>query len=96
MTTPIEPSPFAEVLHAMIDRHRLTGEQLAVLLGVPWYTVRNWLDGVRQPTGAAVRLVEVYLMIEALAPDLYQTLLPPAPAHMPRRGGKRNKKPAGV
>ncbi len=63
-------------LVALIDRHKLTDTQAAGLLGVPVFTLRKWINGTRSPGAAAVRLVEVLGMLEALAPDLLGHLMP--------------------
>ena len=75
MTNPL-PSTFPATLAALLHRQGLTDPQGAALLGVPVYTLRKWLAGQRTPSAAAVRLVDVLLTLEALAPDMLAALAP--------------------
>lgn len=68
--------PVFPALATLIERHRLTDTQAAGLLGVPVFTLRKWTNGTRSPGAAAVRLVEVFGMLDALAPDLLGHLMP--------------------
>ena len=68
--------PVFPALAALIERHQLTDTQAAGLLGVPVFTLRKWTNGTRSPGAAAVRLVEVLGMLDALAPDLLGHLMP--------------------
>ena len=68
--------PVFPVLAALIERHQLTDTQAAGLLGVPVFTLRKWTNGTRSPGAAAVRLVEVLGILDALAPDLLGHLMP--------------------
>ena len=70
LKTPVFPA-----LAALIERHKLTDTQAASLLGVPVFTLRKWTNGTRSPGAAAVRLVEVLGMLDALAPDLLDALM---------------------
>lgn len=70
------PPTFADTLLALLYRQRMTDLQGAALLGVPVYTLRKWLTGQRVPSAAAVRLVDVLLTLEALAPDMLAALAP--------------------
>lgn len=68
--------PFPATLAALLLRQGMTDTQGAALLGVPVYTLRKWLTGQRVPSAAAVRLVDVLLTLEALAPDMLAALAP--------------------
>ena len=68
--------PVFPALAALIERHNLTDTQAAGLLGVPVFTLRKWTNGTRSPGAAAVRLVEVLGILDALAPDLLGHLMP--------------------
>jgi DNA-binding transcriptional regulator YiaG len=73
---PVERSTgFATQIKDTIDRLGLTDKQAAEYLGVPVFTLRKWLTGERAPGAATHRLVEVLGMLEALAPELHQSLL---------------------
>ena len=77
MTTKKPPkTPVFPALAALIERHKLTDTQAAGLLGVPVFTLRKWTNGTRSPGAAAVRLVEVLGILDALAPDLLGHLMP--------------------
>ena len=75
MTDP-QSNPFTHTLAALLKRQGLTDTQGAALLGVPVFTLRKWLTGQRSPSAAAVRLVDVLLTLEALAPDMLAALAP--------------------
>ena len=73
---PVERSTgFAVDIKATIDRLGLTDKQAADYFGVPVFTLRKWLSGEREPGAATHRLIEVLGMLEALAPELHQSLL---------------------
>ena len=74
--SPVERSTgFAVDIKATIDRLGLTDKQAADYFGVPVFTLRKWLTGERAPGAATHRLIEVLGMLEALAPELHQSLL---------------------
>ena len=74
--SPVERSTgFATQIKTTIDRLGLTDKQASEYLGVPVYTLRKWLSGEREPSAATHRLIEVLGMLEALAPELHQSLL---------------------
>jgi len=73
---PAQNPDFMPALAALIERHQLTEQQAAGLLGVPVFTLRKWTTGQRAPSAAAVRLVEVLDMVGALAPALLAGLIP--------------------
>lgn len=52
-------------IRKLAGAHGATQEHFAKQLGVPVRSYRNWEQGVRKPTGAALRLLR---MVEA-APD---------------------------
>lgn len=89
--TPTNPD-FAPALGALITRHQLTEAQAAGLLGVPVFTLRKWQAGTRAPSAAAVRLLEVLDMLNALAPALLNALIPAPVVIVP---AKRGRKPSG-
>jgi DNA-binding transcriptional regulator YiaG len=89
--TPQNPD-FVAALAALVTRHQLTEAQAAALLGVPVFTLRKWQAGTRAPSAAAVRLVEVLDMLNALAPALLGALIPAPVATVP---AKRGRKPSG-
>ena len=77
-----------ETLKALSDRlFDGNGEWMAAYLGVPKNTARNWIEGTREPPAAVMRLVEVLGIVEAMVPDLHQSLMPapPAPKRKPGR-----------
>ena len=88
MTTTKTPqnSDFALALGTLMTRHQLTDTQGAGLLGVPVFTLRKWQAGTRAPSAAAVRLVDVLGMLDALAPALLDALIPAPVVTAARRG----------
>jgi transcriptional regulator with XRE-family HTH domain len=90
---PPQNPDFVAALAALTTRHHLTEAQGAGLLGVPVPTLRKWCAGARAPSAAAVRLVEVLGTIEAIAPGLFNVMVPdPAPVTPAKRG----RKPSGA
>lgn len=89
---PVQTPEFSPALGALITRHQLTETQAAGLLGVPVFTLRKWQAGTRAPSAAAVRLVEVLDMLNALAPALLDALIPAPVVIVP---AKRGRKPSG-
>lgn len=80
---------FAPALVALTARHQLTEAQTAGLLGVPVFTLRKWQAGTRAPSAAAVRLVDVLLTLETMAPALLAALIPEPVAVVPVKRGRR-------
>jgi DNA-binding transcriptional regulator YiaG len=78
MTTQNTPktAPFAARIVATMDRLNLNEARAAEYLGVPVYTLRKWRTGERAPAAAAVRLLYVLELLEAIAPALHAGLLP--------------------
>ena len=84
-----KPAPlplFAQDLAALINRRGLDETRAAGLLGVPVFTLRKWTAGTRAPSAAAVRLLDVLVTLDTLAPALLDALTPPASAPKRPRG----------
>jgi hypothetical protein len=90
MTDPKAPQnpQFIATLDAVTTRHQLTEAQAAGLLGVPVFTLRKWRTGTRAPSAAAVRLVEVLCTIEAIAPGLFNVMIPDPVTTAPKKQKK--------
>ena len=82
---------FAQDLAALIDRRGLDETRAAGLLGVPLFTLRKWTAGIRAPSAAAVRLLDVLVTLDTLAPALLDALTPPASAPKRPRGRPKAK-----
>ena len=67
---------FKDILNGIMIRHGLSKTALSVYLGCPVQTAHKWLSGDRQPSAAVLRLVDVLLTIETLAPEIHNHLLP--------------------
>jgi DNA-binding transcriptional regulator YiaG len=65
-----------ERLSALQARLGLSAQGMAVYLGVPLPTWRNWRDGHREPPAVVGRLLEVLGTVEALAPAIHDHLMP--------------------
>jgi len=90
--TPATVPPFTADLLAMMDRQGLDNTRTAALLGVPVYTLAKWAAGTRAPSAAAVRLLDVLGTLEAIAPAVFDALLPPVVPAAPKRARGRPKK----
>ena len=98
-----KPAPlplFAQDLAALITRRGLDETRAAGLLGVPVFTLRKWTAGTRAPSAAAVRLLDVLVTLDTLAPALLDALTPPAsapkrPRGRPPRQQSTTSKPSG-
>ena len=89
-----KPAPlplFAQDMVALINRRGLDENRAAGLLGVPVFTLRKWCSGERQPSAAAVRLLDVLCTLEALVPAVLDALTPPASAPKRPRGRPKTK-----
>ena len=89
-----KPAPlplFAQDLTALIDRRGLDETRAAGLLGVPVFTLRKWTAGTRAPSAAAVRLLDVLVTLDTLAPALLDALTPAAVPAAPKRPRGRPK-----
>jgi len=71
--TPQNPQVTADLL-ALIERHQLSEQSAAALLGVPVFTLKKWTTGERSPSAATIRLLEIIGVLEALAPSLLGNL----------------------
>ena len=90
--TKLAPLPlFAQDLAALITRRGLDETRAAGLLGVPVFTLRKWTAGTRAPSAAAVRLLDVLVTLDTLAPALLDALTPPASAPKRPRGRPKTK-----
>jgi hypothetical protein len=85
------PGTVAERVRQTVDRLNLDEGQAAAYFGVPVYTVRKWCTGEREPGAAVARLLDVLGLVEALAPALHGSFLPPV-STTPRRKPGRVKK----
>lgn len=83
---------FIAAVRGLIDRHSLTEPRAAGLLGVPVPTIRKWLAGTRAPSASAVRLIEILGTLEAIAPAIFDSLLPAPTAPAEKRAGGRPRK----
>lgn len=63
-------------LRAVAARLGLDDERAAAYFGVPVTTYRKWLNGSRSPSSAALRLIDVMGVVEALCPTVHDSLLP--------------------
>jgi hypothetical protein len=77
---------FRDHLVAFMGRRGLDDSRAAALLGVPVFTLKKWAAGTRAPNAAAVRLLDVFCTLEALAPGLLDSFLPEAPARKRKQG----------
>jgi hypothetical protein len=85
------PGTVAAQVRATVDRLNLDEGQAAAYFGVPVFTVRKWLTGEREPGAAVARLLDVLGMVEALAPALHASFLPPVSQASPRTRGRVKK-----
>ena len=76
------PDTFAAQVRDTMHRLNLDEPRAADYLGVPVFTLRKWATGERQPGAAVLRLFEVLGIVEAMAPALHASLLPPKPRHV--------------
>lgn len=76
-------------LKAIQKRNNLSLLGLAQLLAVDESVAHKWIKGERNPSAAAARLIEVFLTIEAVAPDIFKTFLPQVdPTREPGKPGR--------
>lgn len=91
---PLTPAAqFAEALGAFVARRALDEPAAAGLLGVPVFTFRKWVTGTRAPSAAAVRLLDVFCTLEALAPAMLDSFVPPVQQATPRKRGRLGNLP---
>jgi hypothetical protein len=86
--TPQNPQFTADLL-ALIERHKLSEQSAAALLGVPVFTLKKWTTGERSPSAATIRLLEIIGVLEALAPSLFGVLTSEI-GHVEKLGLKRS------
>ena len=84
------PDTFAARVRDTMHRLNLDEREAADYLGVPVFTLRKWCSGERQPGAAVLRLLDVLGMVEALAPALHASFLPPESRHVEKSGAKRS------
>lgn len=81
--TPKNPgSALALRLAQTRSRLDLSPAEMADYMGVPIYTLRKWESGERGSSAAVMRLLDVLGMVEALAPALHESFLPPKLRHV--------------
>jgi DNA-binding transcriptional regulator YiaG len=73
-------------VRALVARYDLDDKGLSTLLGVPESTARKWLDGHREPSAAAYRLIDVFTTLQAIAPEIMHAFVP-----APRSGKGRQR-----
>ena len=83
---------FTADLLALMSRRGLCETRAADLLGVPLFTLKKWTSAQRAPSAAAVRLLEVLGLLEAVAPALLDALTPGPVAHVEKVQGKRSRR----
>lgn len=90
LKTPKTPAPgtVAERVRQTVDRLNLTEPRAALYFGVPVFTLRKWCTGEREPGAAVARLLEVLGFVEAIAPALHASFLPPVQQVTPRKRGR--------
>jgi hypothetical protein len=82
------PGTVAERVRQTVDRLNLDEARAADYFGVPVFTVRKWCTGEREPGAAVARLLDVLGLVEALAPALHNSFLPPVSTTPPRKRGR--------
>lgn len=82
------PGTVAERVRQTVDRLNLDEPRAAEYFGVPVFTVRKWCTGEREPGAAVARLLDVLGLVEALAPALHGSFLPPVSTIPPRKRGR--------
>ena len=74
------------------SRLDLSPAQMADYLGVPLYTLRKWESGERSGSATLLRLLDVLGMVEAMAPALHESFLPPEIGHVKKSRSKGSTK----
>lgn len=77
---------FADQLKSIMQRLNLDEYQASLYFGVPVYTLKKWVTGERKPSSATIRLLEILGIVEALAPELHQHLMPAQTTTLRKRG----------
>jgi hypothetical protein len=94
--TPVKPlkiplaGSLAERVKHNLERLHLDDTRGAAYLGVPVFTVRKWITGEREPGAAVARLLDVLGIVEAMAPALHGSFMPPEINHVKK---SRTEKP---
>lgn len=70
------------------ERLNLSEHRAAQYFGVPVFTYRKWSTGEREPGAAVTRLLDVLGMVEAMAPALHESFLPPQIGHVKKSRSK--------
>lgn len=100
MTTKLAPvprlTPAPDTIGARVRdtaaRLNLTETRAADYFGVPLATYRKWINGTREPAAVVARLLDVLGTLEALAPALHDSFLPPAaPAVDKKKAGRPSR-----
>ena len=84
------PDTFAARVRDTMRRLNLDETRAADYLGVPVFTLRKWCSGEREPGAAVLRLLDVLGVVEALAPALHTSFLPPESRHVEKSRSKRS------
>lgn len=63
-------------LKALSQRLGLDPVGMAAYLGVKITTYRHWASGDRYPSASAIRLLQVLGVVEAMAPEIHNALIP--------------------
>ena len=85
---------FATRIGETMARLNLNEIRAAAYFGVPVFTLRKWINGERKPGAAVTRLLDVLGVLEALAPALHDSFLPPASQVSLRTRGRVKKLPS--
>src|ERR1035437_9474651 len=70
------PDPTIERIRALMERKGWSQNATARVLGVPYGTMGNWMQGTKAPNRVVARLLDVLGAVETLAPHVYEALLP--------------------
>jgi DNA-binding transcriptional regulator YiaG len=70
----------AERIKQTMQRLKLDKTGMARYMGVPHGTVSGWIDGIREPSASAIRLLDVLGTLEVIAPAIHASFIPSAPA----------------
>lgn len=85
--------PASQAAALLVDcatRHGFDDHQAAAYFGVPVTTWRNWRSGAREPSSAALRLLDVLSVVAALAPDIHAQFMP-APTAPRKPAGRKSR-----
>lgn len=65
-------------LQLLAQRHNLTIDQVAGMLGISYATARKWVQGDGTIESPGRRLIELVAMLDAFYADFFATLVPAA------------------